>query len=242
MQSAIEVKDVCFDWEGNEVLHHIGFKVRRGAFVGLIGPNGSGKTTLIKVMLGLLKAHHGLSHHGEIKLLGHESEKAIALHRVGYVSQMATAFDRNFPATVSEVVAMGLPGEMKLSVNNAAIKQALTAVRMWKYKDKLIGELSGGEQQRVIIARALVGKPEMLILDEPTTGVDISARHEFWTILKQLNRSGLTVFVSSHDIGSVSLYTNDLIYLDHKEIQYSGPTKKFFASRKLATIAAAFKR
>jgi zinc transport system ATP-binding protein len=199
-RNIIEVEDVSFSYDREKVLEHVSFAVHPGDYIGLIGPNGGGKTTLLKLILGLLPLQSG-----SVRLFGQEVRKFRDWKRVGYAAQQAAGFDRNFPASVREVVEMGRRparfwqggGER----DRALVRQALECVDMWAHRDRLIGELSGGQQQRVFIARALVNEPEVIFLDEPTTGVDERAQDGFYDLLQRLNKElGITLVLVSHDI------------------------------------------
>jgi zinc transport system ATP-binding protein len=208
--TVIWLKEVTFSYGANIVLEDVELKVKRGDFLGMIGPNGSGKTTLIRIILGLLKPDSGT-----VKLFGSSPANAEARAKVGFVPQKVTNFDQNFPASVSEVVAMGrIPkaGIMKQlgTKDREVIEEALDEVGMLEYRNKRIGELSGGQQQRVFMAKALAAEPELLILDEPTVGVDRHAQERFYAILEKLNGAGITIILISHDIGVVSAHVNKL--------------------------------
>ncbi|GLC88601.1 metal ABC transporter ATP-binding protein [Lysinibacillus piscis] len=201
----IDIQNVSFQYDYTQVLKNISFRVEEGDFLALLGPNGSGKSTLLKIILGLLKPMSG-----EIKLFGEPS--ATFKHRewIGYVSQKSNAFNSGFPATVQEVVKSGLTkkiGLWKRPGRDAKEKvyQALQAVGMEKFIHRNIGELSGGQQQRVFIARALVSEPKLLILDEPTVGIDHENVQSFYDMLVTLNREqGITMMLVTHDVDIVS--------------------------------------
>jgi zinc transport system ATP-binding protein len=201
-KNIIEVENVSFSYDGREdVLDNITLAIHHGDYIGLVGPNGAGKTTLFKLMLNLLKPKSGL-----IKLFGEDIKTFHDWHKIGYVPQKTLNFDANFPATVSEVVAMGLNTKIKLFNRSSASDQeavltALKQVDLVEYKNRLIGDLSGGQQQRVFIARALVKQPTVIFLDEPTTGVDQMAQDGFYKLLQKLNQElGITLVLISHDI------------------------------------------
>lgn len=207
----LELKNVSFAYEDKLAIDGATFSVKRGDFVGMIGPNGSGKTTLVKLILGLLKPSSG-----SIKLFGKDISDFNDWRHVGYVPQKATNFDQNFPATVFEVASMGRFAKAGLTkrlskTDYGAVEKALELVGMLPLRGRRIGELSGGQQQRVFIARALAAEPELLILDEPTVGVDAEAQHAFYSLLKRLNKElGLALVLVSHDIGLVSKNVNKL--------------------------------
>ncbi len=204
-ENIIEIKNVSFSYDGNEVLKNINLNIHKGDYLGIVGSNGSGKTTLLKIILGLLTP---LS--GSVKLFGQDSFNFKDRQKIGYVPQKATHFDANFPATVTEVVLMGRYAKRGLfhrvtEEDRVKTATALTQVEMSDYKDRLISDLSGGQQQRVFIARALAAEPKILFLDEATIGVDKEAKHEFYTLLKRLNQElRLTVILVTHDIEGVA--------------------------------------
>ncbi|KKQ60579.1 MAG: ABC transporter related protein [Parcubacteria group bacterium GW2011_GWE2_38_18] len=204
-KNIIEVKNICFAYEQEDVLKNITLDIHQGDYLGIIGPNGAGKTTLFKIMLGLLKPKTGT-----VNLFGEDISNFKDWHKIGYVPQKAINFDLNFPATVDDVVLMAryVPGKLfqkTTAEDRKSAEQALRQVEMWQHKDRLIGDLSGGQQQRVFIARALVNNPEVVFLDEPTAGVDKQTQNSFYNILRKLNNeTGLTLVLISHDIERVT--------------------------------------
>jgi len=214
-QPVVEFKDVAFSYNGTPALERVTATINRGDYVGLIGPNGAGKTTLVKILLGLLTPNNG-----SIKLFGQPLAQFQNWHKIGYVPQKATAFDPQFPATVREVVAMGRfalagVGRHLGSADRERIRQTLRMVGLEELEDRPIGELSGGQQQKAFIARALVSDPELLILDEPTTGVDAKSQHEFYHFLHGLNSEHhLTLILISHDTDTVSGHVSKLLCLN----------------------------
>lgn len=203
-KNIIEMRGVSFSYGEVPVLVDIDFDIHQGDYIGLIGPNGSGKTTFLKIMLGLVPLEKG-----SVKLFGADIRDFRRWEKVGYVPQKATHFDPKFPASVQEVVAMGryrkLFARGEKAAERAAVRKALEEVDMWEFRDRLIGDLSGGQQQRVFIARALVNEPEVIFLDEPTTGVDEKTQDGFYDLLRMLNRElGITLVLVSHDIRRVA--------------------------------------
>src|SRR5690625_2475223 len=168
-------------------------------FMGLVGPNGGGKTTLIKIILGLLKPDNG-----SIYLLDKPVSQFTDWNQIGFVSQKANAFNKSFPATVYEVVAMGLTAKIGYfkfftKKHRKKIMQAVEQVHLSDYLHENIGNLSGGQQQRVFIARALVSEPALLILDEPTVGIDYQNVEHFYKILHELNhQKNMTLLLVTH--------------------------------------------
>jgi zinc transport system ATP-binding protein len=212
----IELKGVSYGFGGALVLSDITFSVDKGDFLGLIGPNGSGKTTLLKLILGLYPLKHG-----SIKLFGTDIPSFREWSRIGYVPQKATSStDLIFPATVKEVVSMGLLSGKKFpkiasAKDDALIMNALKTVGMEDLCERRIGELSGGQQQRVFIARALISDPDVLFLDEPTTGIDQETQESFYKLLGVLNGRGITIVLISHDIGKITKYVTKVASLNH---------------------------
>lgn len=213
----IEIEDLEFRYRRDPVLVDVELAIEAGDFLAVIGPNGSGKTTLIKIMLGLLEPSRG-----SVSLFGAPIRDFQEWERVGYVPQKATHFDPYFPASVQEVVATGLVagGRRKRSVSGerkSLVLRALEAVGMHDKHTRPIGELSGGQQQRVFIARALVSSPDILILDEPTAGVDAEAQNTFYAMLDRLNRErGLTVVFSTHNVGVVTKHANKVACINQR--------------------------
>lgn len=229
----VRVEDMEFRYRRDPVLVDIELAIEPGDFLAVIGPNGSGKTTLIKIMLGLLAPTRGA-----VSLFGTPLREFREWERVGYVPQKATHFDPFFPASVQEVVGMGLvsrgrrrrvpPGQRRLRVLDA-----LGAVGMQDKVNCPIGELSGGQQQRVFIARALVSSPEILILDEPTAGVDAASQNTFYAMLNRLNREkGLTVVFSTHNVGVVTRHVNKVACINQR-LYFHGSHEEFCATDQL---------
>src|SRR5690625_4252946 len=218
----VHVKDVSFRYEEMKVLENISFSVNKGSFVGLVGPNGSGKTTLIKLLLGIEKLQKG-----SIELFGRPIQKFKNSGEISFVSQKSNSFNRGFPATVKEVVSMGIIKGGKSLLRDKKqelekVQQALEEVGMLEYINRNIGELSGGQQQRVFIARAIVNEPELLILDEPTVGIDTENVQQFYQLLLRLNKElSMTLILVSHDTAAITTHVNDLLCLN-KTIFYHG--------------------
>jgi zinc transport system ATP-binding protein len=227
MQSIIEIKKLFYRYEKDVVLEDINITIPAGSFLAIVGPNGSGKSTLLKLILGLLRPQKG-----EICLFGQEINKFKEWQQIGYVSQKSNSFNSGFPATVFEVVASGLTkkiGMFKVFKKEHADKvvDALEAVGMNLFTNRNIGELSGGQQQRVFIARALVSEPSLLILDEPTVGVDAENVDSFYHMLGDLNeKRGITLLLVTHDIGTISDKVTHVACLN-KHLFFHGETHEF---------------
>jgi zinc transport system ATP-binding protein len=226
MKSILRLKKVSFSYANSDVVKDVSFLVEKGDFVGLIGPNGSGKTTLLKIMLGILAPRKG-----SVNLFGRELKQFTEWNKIGYVPQKATNIEKNFPATVYEVVSMGLSSVQRFpkiitTHDDKKIKDALSVVKMEKFSQERITELSGGQQQRVLIAKALVTDPEVLILDEPTTGVDQETQKSFYDLLGKLNKKGMTIVLVSHDIGRITQYVTKIANIN-QTLNFYGSHKDF---------------
>lgn len=225
MTPLVEVRGVRFDYEGVPVLEDVTLTVERGDFLGIIGPNGGGKTTLLKIMLGLLAPSSG-----EVKLFGEPIERFGAWRRLGYVPQKVV-FDPTVPATVEEVVTTALAAHAGLFrwLRRAERQRAvdtLILVGMDRHRAERIGHLSVGQQQRVLIARALVTGPEILILDEPTGGVDPEAQASFYALLHTLNRErGVTLVLVSHELAVVAKAVTKVACLNRRMVFHGGPAE-----------------
>jgi zinc transport system ATP-binding protein len=222
MQPIIKVANLSYYYDSFPSLDHISFKVDKGDFLGIIGPNGAGKTTLFQCMLGIMNDFSG-----EINLFGYDiRQNKKMLQRVGYVPQKKTV-EQAFPATVSEIVSLGIIG---MKINRESIDSAIDFVELGAYRNKRIGELSEGQQQRVIIAKALVKQPDLLILDEPTTGIDSAAQERFYDLLTKLNKDkGITIVWSSHDMNAVEKLASKVACIDRK-LFFHGESEDFFGN------------
>ncbi|MBI5798984.1 MAG: metal ABC transporter ATP-binding protein [Candidatus Yonathbacteria bacterium] len=220
----IELNNVSFSYDHIPVIENLTFTVRKGEYLGIIGPNGGGKTTLIMVILGLLHPTDG-----SVMLFGKDRHDFKEKWRIGYVPQRVTQSDKEFPATVLEVVRTGRTARLGFferftKKDDEAVEQAMKISGIAKYRDTLVGNLSGGERQRVFIARALASEPDVLILDEPTVGVDIGAQKTFYDFLAKLNsEQHLTVIFISHDVDAVSQETKTVLCLNHNLVCHGLP-------------------
>ena len=212
MSPVIELRDVSFNYREAPVLEHIDLSVDEREFLGIVGPNAGGKSTLLKLILGLLRPRQG-----EIRVLG--GTPAETRHQLGYVAQHP-GFARDFPISVRQVVELGLLGRGPRGGRLAAllparpgaderarVRQAMREVEVDGLAERQIGSLSGGQLQRVLLARALVARPRILLLDEPTANVDQRAESEIFDLLRRLNER-MTILVVSHDIAFVSSYVS----------------------------------
>jgi len=234
-ETIIAVQDVSFFYGEDEVLKNVTLDIHTGDYVGVIGPNGAGKSTLLKIILGLLPAASGT-----VKLFGTEISHFTDWQKIGYVPQKVTNFEEHFPATVREIVAMGRYRKLQKRTtadDKKAVRDALEQVGMWDQKDRLIGDLSGGQQQRVFIARALVNQPEILLLDEPTTGIDQEAQDGFYGLLRKLNKDfNLTLLLIAHDIERITREVMHIACLDRTLTCHMSP-EEYVKESASATIA-----
>ncbi|NTV44498.1 MAG: metal ABC transporter ATP-binding protein [Candidatus Yonathbacteria bacterium] len=223
MDSVISVRNLSFHYGGTSVLSDVSFEIPAGAYVALAGPNGAGKTTLLKLILGLVSGYTGT-----IDLLGTERAHFSRWRLIGYMPQRAGAFNPLFPATVREIVRAGLLAGKKFPKrftheDDVAVTKALALMRAEHLADTPIQELSGGQEQRVFLARALVTRPKLLILDEPSTALDPETHEHLLSLLHTLNKEhGITVIVVTHDTSRIGEYADTLLYLD-KRVIFFGP-------------------
>ncbi len=223
MRPFVELEGVGVSYGEVRVLDGINLTVEPGDFLGIIGPNGSGKTTLLRVMLGLLEPQEG-----SVRLFGRPPTSFREWRRLGYVPQRA-ALDPSLPVTVQEVVASGLVASLGVferigRAQRSRVGEALSRTGMEAQARARIGALSTGQQQRVLIARALVSDPELIILDEPTGGVDPEAQTSFYAMLHHLNREReVTLVLVSHDIGVVAKEVTKLACLNRRLVFHGRP-------------------
>lgn len=209
---AVELSDVWFSYRESPVLEGVNLVVEEGDYLAILGPNGSGKTTLLQVILGLLSPSRG-----RIQVAGEPPEHARG--QVGYVPQHVR-FDLDFPIRVLDVVLMGrlagkAPGRPFRATDRHSAAMALAQVEMEEYAERPIGALSGGQLQRVLIARALALEPRLLLLDEPTASLDERIGHSVWDLLEEISHR-MTVILVSHDIGAISQYVRSVACLNRR--------------------------
>jgi zinc transport system ATP-binding protein len=229
---AVAVKNLTYTYQvtstsfSSSVLNNITFSVNEGDLLGVIGPNGAGKTTLFNCMLGLFNDYRG-----EVRIFGQDIRKNKSILRsIGYIPQQKS-IEQAFPATVEEIVSLGMIGKKNISKEKVA--SALKMVDLSDQNHKRIGELSGGQQQRVLIAKAIVNEPKLLILDEPTTSVDVETQNKFYTLVKNLNqKNNISIIWASHDLDAVNKIANKVMCLN-RIMFFHGDTSQFFGSNEL---------
>jgi zinc transport system ATP-binding protein len=220
----VEIENLTVDYQGILALDKVNLSVESKDFLGIIGPNGAGKTTLFSCMLGLLG-----NYKGEIRFFGTSIRKSKKYqNQIGYVPQKPI-FEKNFPATISEVVGMGLTKNSRKD----RIDEVLQKVWLHELSHRRIGDLSGGQQQRVFIAKALVNDPQILILDEPVTGIDSQSKELFYQILHDLNhKENITIIWSSHDLDAVAKLASKVACLN-RTLFFHGISEEFFHNENL---------
>jgi zinc transport system ATP-binding protein len=230
--SIISLENVSFSYpnETQSAIENVSFAVHKGDYLGIVGPNGGGKSTLLKLMIGLLTPQKG-----RIQLFGKDIQQFHEWPKIGYISQQVSHINTRFPMTVEEAVMMGRYPKLGLfhfptAHDKQLVTQALAQVEMLPFKHKLIGELSGGQQQRVFIARVLTGQPEVIILDEPTVGIDVKTQKQFYSLLQKLNTElDLTLILVSHELDIVAHEATEIAYIN-RELVYCGFPNKFLHS------------
>jgi len=223
MDYVIELENITVCYQELVALEDVSLKMATGESLALIGPNGSGKTTLIKTILGLVTPVAGT-----VRLFGKPPQQLDGeWKRVGYVPQIAQ-IDPRFPIRVFDVVLMGRYGQVGLirrpgRSDREAAWQALEQVGMGDLARRPIGRLSGGQRQRALVARALAAEPELLLLDEPTTGVDVGTTEGLFDLLGDLHHQGMTILVVSHDVGVVAQHVDQVACLNRRLVAHGRP-------------------
>jgi len=216
---------------GHTALHDATFQIPRGTITALVGVNGAGKSTLFKAIMGFVPAARG-----EITLLGRSVKQALRENLVAYVPQ-SEEVDWAFPVLVEDVVMMGRYGHMGFlrrpaAADRAAVDQALSRVGMQDLRHRQIGELSGGQRKRVFLARALAQDGQVILLDEPFTGVDVKTEEQIVALLRELKAEGRVMLVSTHNLGSVPEFCDRVVLVKGTVLAY-GPTATIFTRRNL---------
>jgi len=224
-QDIIEFCNVSFSYGEIKVLEDVNLAVKEEDFIAIVGPNGSAKSTLLKLMIGELRPKSG-----SITILGHKVEQFSDWSKIGYLSQQVGNINTSFPATVEEVVSSGYYSGFGRIFDNSrqkeAVKKALQIVEMNKFSRRLIGELSGGQRQKVFLAKALVKSPKVLFLDEPTTGVDIQFQEEFYELLTNLNeKEHMTIVMVTHDMDGTLRRAKSIGYIKERRVYIKQKTR-----------------
>ena len=227
-ESLIEVENLNVDYLGTPVLNNVNFSVSGGKLIGIIGPNGAGKSTLMKAMLGLIKST------GNVTIAG--SQVNHLKGKVAYIKQ-GSDYDLTFPILVKDAVMLGLYPAIGLlkrpnRSHRALVDEALTRVEMQSFKNRQIAELSGGQWQRVLIARMLIQNAEVLFLDEPFTGVDVDSEAKIMEVLHELRDEGKTIMMIYHDLENARRYFDEVILVNQTVMAY-GETEHVLTNENL---------
>ena len=217
---------------GHLALHDTSFQLQGGTICALVGVNGSGKSTLFKSIMGFVKPEAG-----NVMINGLPIRDVLKQHLVAYVPQ-AEEVDWQFPVSVWDVAMMGRYGSMNFLRNpraqdKAKVEESLRRVSMWEFKDRQIGELSGGQKKRVFLARALAQEARVILLDEPFTGVDVKTEEAIIALLRDLRSEGCIILVSTHNLGSVPEFCDQVVLINRTVLAY-GPTSEVFTEQNLA--------
>lgn len=224
---AIDIQQLSISFGGNSVVENVTCSIEKGEFVGIAGPNGAGKTTLIRGILGLVPASFR-----KAEVLGMSIGSQELYGHIGYLPQKQKVVNPLLPATAEEVVLLGLysAGFRFRKISQEERKKARESLKNLGVRDlasRQVSRLSGGQYQRVMLARALARDPEILILDEPSTGLDPDARESLFSLLKKLNvERGITILLITHDTEYIGRYADTLLYMD-RELLYSGSVAEF---------------
>lgn len=248
----VEIRNLSLKYPNGVVaLQDIDLDINPGDFIALIGPNGAGKSTLLKIILGLIKPTGGII---KLSLIDKSTPNSLPKRRltktfvssefnrnlkyVGYVPQSAQARDPNLPFSVYETVMLGRTPLKGLfhrmgAKDRQKVDETLKLFGIFELKDRKIGQLSGGQSQRVFLAKAMVAEPKLLLLDEPTSGVDATSKKEFYNILERLNKeTGITVILSSHDIGVITKIANRVLCINKSQF-FCGENEDFSAEHEI---------
>jgi len=225
----IEFVDVACSYGGPAVIEHVNFTVHPGEFIGVVGPSGSGKTTVLRTLLGAVRPVRG-----EIRTSTNDLPMA-------YVPQVETV-DWNFPVTVTEVVTMSRGARpwraASRKAERAEVAELLERLGIGDLGDRQIRQLSGGQQQRVFLARALAQRPQLVVLDEPTSGVDVRTRHEVLHVLADLNAEGIAIVLTTHDLNGLAAHLPRILCFNKTVIADGAPTEVLTSEVLEATYGA----
>jgi manganese transport system ATP-binding protein len=229
--ASIQVENVTVSYDGKVALHGANLNLGSGSIAGLVGMNGSGKSTLFKAIMGFVTPHSG-----RVLISGQPVRQAQRQSLVAYVPQ-SEEVDWDFPVSVEEVVMMGRYGHlnwlrMPRPIDRQIVAESLARVQMTEFKNRQIGELSGGQKKRAFLARALAQQGQVLLLDEPFTGVDIKTEKAMVEILLELRQLGHTILISTHDLTSISTFCDQVVFINQTILAY-GSTQDVFTQENL---------
>ena len=216
---------------GHQALNDASFHLGAGTICALVGVNGSGKSTLFKSIMGFVNPTSG-----KVRIFGLPVKEVLKRNLIAYVPQSEDV-DWQFPVSVWDVVMMGRYGAMNFmrisrAIDKRKVEESLKRVSMWDYRDRQIGELSGGQKKRVFLARALAQGGRVILLDEPFTGVDVKTERAIIALLQELRESGCIIFVSTHNLGSVPEFCDQVVLINRTVLAY-GPTAEVFTEQNL---------
>lgn len=234
--NALEAKSIQFYYDKTHIIDNISMSLSRGEFLGIIGPNGAGKSTMLRLLCGILRPKQG-----EIQLFGknlHEQSQRTIAQNIAFVPQ-ETHFALNF--SVEDVVLMGRypykrPFQPEDQKDHMAVEHAMNAANVEQFRNRPINSLSSGERQRVVIARALAQAPRILLLDEPTSHLDLHHQHTIMELLEKLNDEGISIVVVHHDLNLASLYCKNLILIHEGKIYAEGKPAELLNKRMLKEV------
>lgn len=229
----LDVENVSVSYSnGHLALHDASFRLASGTICALVGVNGSGKSTLFKSIMGFVTPTAG-----RVTINGLPVREVLKQHQVAYVPQ-AEDVDWEFPVSVWDVTMMGRYGAMNFlriprAVDKRKVEESLRRVSMWEFRDRQIGELSGGQKKRVFLARALAQGGHVILLDEPFTGVDVKTEEAIIALLRELRKAGCIILVSTHNLGSVPEFCDQVVLINRTVLAY-GPTSEVFTEQNLS--------
>lgn len=230
MEPIIELNNISVSYGQTEVIKDISLNINKGDYIGLVGPNGSGKSTLVKAILGLVPLSAG-----SVRLFGEKQSVFSDWHKIDYLPQNLYKINPLFPASVEEIIFTGLLSskinpKLKNRNDDQEINRILRQLGIESIRHRLLTDLSGGQQQKVMLGRALVSTPEVLFFDEPATALDPGSRESFYALIEKLNQEdGITVIIITHETGHIGKHANKLVYID-KKLVFSGSFRDFCAS------------
>jgi len=236
-QPILDVRNLTVAYGETTVLDKLNFHLHPGERVAVVGPNGAGKSTLFKVVAGVLAPSNG-----EVKVYGNEPGKHLC---IAYIPQRSSV-DWRFPVNVSDVVMMGRAAKMKPfswpgHLDYQAVNRALETVDLRNLSKRQISQLSGGQQQRMFIARALAQEAELILMDEPLSGLDLPSQESVLAILETLHQTGVTVLVATHDLEQASKYFDRIMLLNHKIIGFGTATQVLTTDKLLQAFGGKLK-
>jgi len=234
----LKLAEVCLDYDGNAALEHVSFQLKTGERVAVVGPNGAGKSTLFQVIAGILPPTRG-----DIQIYGHRPSRHLC---IAYVPQR-TQVDWTFPVNVTDAVMMGRVGKLGLLRypdwgDWDFVRSCLEAMNIADLARRQIGQLSGGQQQRMMIARALAQEAELMLMDEPLSGLDVRSQGDILDVMDVLRRRGVTVMVATHDLDLAARRFDRVMLLNRRLLAFGSPDEVFTPTRLAAAYGGPLQR